>query len=324
MKRSLTVSASAHLALLVAVLVGLPNPKPFEIDPQDAIQVDISNIGDVTQVKATTKEVVEEKKPPAPEKTETLKEVKPAPKVDDEVIEAAKEKQPEPQPEPDPKPEEKKLEDKPVDPDPLKQLLEDQKLEEEKKAAEEAELAEKKAAEEKKKREAEEKKKAEAEKKKKIAEAKKKAEEEKRKKQKLDVAELEQLLNKENEERTAPKKASNIDGSPDQGEQEVQGDDSAAEATIVDAMRERLKQCWDKPPIVRELGIRVILSWNMNRDGNVVGIPIPVGGDQGEHFQTAAQAATSAVLACQPYDWLPKDKYDLWKEFEWTFAPKDT
>jgi colicin import membrane protein len=180
MKGSVTSSAVVHAALLMAVLVGLPSPEPFKVEPQNAVQVDISNIGDVTKVMATTKEAVPTPEKPAAQKTEVTKQVKPAPKVAEEEVLAAKPKEPEPEPEPVKKPEPKKAEDKPLDSDPLKELLEEQKLEEEKKVAEEAALAEKKAAEEKKK-EAEEKKKAEAEKKKKADEAKKKAEAEKKK-----------------------------------------------------------------------------------------------------------------------------------------------
>ena len=63
MKGSVTSSAVVHAALLLAVLVGLPSPEPFKVEPQNAVQVDISNIGDVTKVMATTKEAV-----PTPEK----------------------------------------------------------------------------------------------------------------------------------------------------------------------------------------------------------------------------------------------------------------
>ena len=58
MKRSLAASLSVHGALLMAVLIGLPNPAPFKVEPQEAVQVDISNIGDVTKVMATTTDTI--------------------------------------------------------------------------------------------------------------------------------------------------------------------------------------------------------------------------------------------------------------------------
>ena len=194
MKRSLAASLSVHGALLMAVLIGLPNPAPFKVEPQEAVQVDISNIGDVTKVMATTKEAVPKPEKPAAQKTEVTKQVKPRqrwrkkkwlrPNKKSQNLSQNRSKKPEP---------EKKVEDTPVDPDPLKALLEEQKARGRKEGRRGSRLAEKKAAEEEKKKEAEEKKKAEAEKKKKAEEAKKKAEAEKKKKQKLDVAALDEL-----------------------------------------------------------------------------------------------------------------------------------
>jgi TolA protein len=324
MKRSFTASAFAHGALLLAVLVGLPSPEPFKVEPQEAVQVDISNIGAVTKVMATTKEAVPKPVKPAAQKTEVTKQVKPAPKVAEEEVLAAKPKEPEPEPEPVKKPEpepEKKVEDKPLDADPLKQLLEEQKLEEEKKAAEEAALAEKKAAEEEKKKQAEEKKKAEAEKKKKAEEAKKKAEAEKKKKQKLDVAALDALLNKENDERTAPKKTGDTDGSPAQGNTEAQGDDAEVAATLIDALRSRLSECWTVPPGAREANITVKVRFNLRKDKSVEGLPIVLSGGGDTLSDATAQSAVSAVMECAPYDFLPPDRYDMWQEITVNFTP---
>ena len=305
MKGSVTTSAVVHAALLLAVLVGLPSPEPFKVEPQDAVQVDISNIGDVTKVMATTKEAVPTPEKPAAQKTEVTKQVKPAPKVAEEEVLAAKPKEPEPEPEPVKKPEPKKAEDKPLDSDPLKELLEEQKLEEEKKVAEEAALAEKKAAEEKKKE----------------ADEKKKAEAEKKKKQKLDVAALDALLNKENDERTAPKKSGETDGSPVQGKNEAQGDDAAVAATLIDALRSRLSECWTVPPGAREASITVKVRFNLRKDKSVEGLPIVISGGGDTLSDATAQSAVSAVMECAPYDFLPADRYDMWQEITVNFTP---
>ncbi len=323
MKRSLAASLSVHGALLLAVLIGMPAPEPFKVEPQEAVQVDISNIGDVTKVMATTKEAVPKQEKPAAQKTEVTKQVKPAPKVAEEEILAAKPKEPEPAPEPPKKPEpEKKAEDTPVDPDPLKALLEEQKLAEEKKVAEEAALAEKKVAEELQKKEADEKKKADAEKKKKAdEEKKKKAEAEKKKKQKLDVAALDELLNKENDERTAPRKSGDTDGTPTQGENEAQGNDAAVAATLIDALRSKLADCWTVPPGAREANITVKVRFSLRKDKSVEGLPIVLAGGGDALSDATAQSAVSAVMECAPYEFLPADKYDMWQEITVNFTP---
>jgi TolA protein len=221
---------------------------------------------------------------------------------------------------PPPKVEEKKVEDAPVDPDPLKDML----------AAEEAELKlaeeQKKKDEAKKKKDEAKKKKAEEEKLKKEEEAKEKAKADAKKKleaekkaKKLDVAKLEDLLNKEIEESSAPVEQKDESGTPEKAEKDIQGNDEAMSATIIDGLRQRFSECWDVPPSVRETKETVDLKWSMTKQGRVVDQPVVIGGSGGA---VAQQAAVAAVMACAPYDWLPVERYDLWKEIEWTFAPR--
>ena len=167
MKKSFLGSATFHAAILLAALFGLPVAKMAEIIPPEAIQVDISNITDNTKVKAQTKSDEPPSEKPKPKASKAIEKVKPKEKVADEVKLAAKEpSKTEPPPEP-PKPEPpkpkppklepkvepppKKVEDLPVDPDPLKAMLaaEEKKVEEEKKAEEKKQAAEKKKADKK-------------------------------------------------------------------------------------------------------------------------------------------------------------------------------
>ena len=39
-------------------------------------------------------------------------------------------------------------------------------------------------------------------------------------------------------------------------------------------------------------------------------------------YDVTVRSARSAILKCSPFDWLPKDKFDLWKESEIDFVPK--
>lgn len=298
MKRSFTASVFAHGALLLAVLVGLPSPEPFKPRVQEMLQVDISNIGDATKVMATTNEAVPKPVKPAAQKTEVTKPVNPAPKVAEEEIIAAKQKEPEP-----------------VDPNPLNALLEEQKLAEEKKIAEEVALAEKKAVEEEKKKQAEKKKKIEEEKKKKAALEKKKFD------KMLTDLDKQFQIDKENEERTAPKKSGDADGSPAQGENEVQGDDAEIAATLTDALRSKLSECWTVPPGAREANITVKVRFNLRKDKMVEGLPTVLSGGGDTLSDATAQSAVSAVMECAPYDFLPSDRYDMWQENTVNFTP---
>ena len=140
MRKSLITSLILHGGVLVAALIVLPNPDKFKVQPQDAIQVDISKLTDESKRKATTKSAEKLVEKPAPKKTEVVKKVEPAPKVAEEVKKAVKEAVAEPPP-PAPKVEEpKKEEPKPLDPDPLTDFL--KKVEEKPKPKEEVKKAE--------------------------------------------------------------------------------------------------------------------------------------------------------------------------------------
>ncbi len=317
MKRSLVTSISFHAVLLGAALVALPSAEEFKVEQLDAVEVDISQITDQSKRKAATTEDVVKVEKPAPKKTEVVQDVKPAPKVADEVKTAAKEPvveetppekaKEEPKAEP-PKPVEvKKAEEKPLDSDPLKQLLAEEELKEaeKKKADEQKKADEKKKVEDKKK--ADEKKKSD-----------KKAAEKKKKKAFDDIA---AFLNKEDTDRTAPQKPAETTGSPDKAEKNSTGTDDALAATIIDALRQRMSECWSVPPGAREANIIIKVRFALNPDGSVNGLPTVLGSGNDQLFRSTAQSAVSAVMACQNYDFLPPEKFDLWKTITINFNP---
>jgi outer membrane biosynthesis protein TonB len=298
MRKSLITSFVLHGAILVAALVVLPNPKQFEVKPQDSIQVDISNIGDVTKKVATAKEPLPPEAKVAPKKIEVVKKVEPAPKVAEEIKTAAKEPVAEPPP-PEIKkaPEPPKEEAKPLDPDPLKELL---------KAVEEPTPPKKEEVKE--------------------AEVKpvKKPDVKKPEKKKpvLNTDDIAAFLNKTDDEKTAPQQPTEVAGAPKQAEKDMQGTDDLASATLADALRQKLKSCWTVPVGALEANITVKVHFMLNQDGSVRGQPEVLNGSSDPLFDTTAQSAISAVMECQSYsDIFPLDKYDLWKDNTFNFNP---
>lgn len=296
MRKSLITSLVLHASILVAALVVLPDPDKYKVQPQDAIQVDISHIGDESKRKATSKTAEKPLEKAEPKKTEVVKKVEPAPKVDEKIKTAVKEPVAEPPP-PAPKIEEpKKEEPKPLDPDPLKDLL--KKVEEEPKPKEEVKKAEVKPV--------------------------KKPEEKKPKKKKppkFNPDEIAVLLNKTDDEKTAPAQPSDIAGEPEQGTADIQGTDDALAATIGDALVSQVKQCFTVPPAARELDISVRIRFQLNQDGSVAGKPVIDNPSSDPIFDATARAAVSAILDCQNYN-LPQDHYDLWQENGLDFNPR--
>ena len=189
----------------------------------------------------------------------------------------------------------KKEEPKPLDPDPLKDLL--KKVEEEPKPKEEVKKAEVKPV--------------------------KKPEEKKPKKKKpeLNTDDIAAFLNKTDDEKTAPQQPADIAALPELGDAEVQGTDDAMAATLIDALRQKLAGCWSVPPGAREANITVKIRFYLTPDGSVSGYPEVLSGSGDPLFATTAQSAISAVMECQRYDFLPPDRYDLWKAITVNFNP---
>ena len=97
----------------------------------------------------------------------------------------------------------------------------------------------------------------------------------------------------------------------------------------VDAVRYKIEKCWIVPAGARDaedLVVRIRIS--LNPDGSIRGVPEIL--DQGrmsgngqQFYKIAAEGARRAVLKCQPYDMLPRKKYERWREIELTFNPKE-
>ncbi len=92
----------------------------------------------------------------------------------------------------------------------------------------------------------------------------------------------------------------------------------------VDALRRKLMQLWNPPAGAtnpQELIVSVRLQ--LNRDGTLASPPRVLTSGNSPLFLIARENAMRAVFMGQPYTMLPKDKYDLWKDIEITFDPRD-
>ena len=300
MRKPVVISIGFHAAILLATLVVLPAPKPFAVKPVEAIQVDISTITDKTQQMATTKDASPVVEKPAPKITKIVPDVKPAPKVADEVKTAALEPTPPPEPvepePPKPKPPKptppKPVEPTPPDPTALNDLL---------KKTEEPPPDPKPPAKPKVE---------------KTVEAKKPE----KKKPELKLDDISAFLDKQKGEKTAPAKPSKVTGAPKQAAQDAQGQDAAMTATIIDALVSKVKECFNVPPAARDANLSVRIHFALTQDGAVVGQPTIESTNSDPIFDATARAAVSAILECQKYV-LPPDQYDLWKDNTLDFNP---
>lgn len=298
MKTGLAISAAGHAALLAWGLISF-GARPLEAAHRDALPVDIISAEKFSEITKGQKDVkkVETPKPlveKVADEPRTAEEATPKVAEKSEVKTAAA---PPPEPEPPPKPEvkpeprqEAKPEPEKPKPDPIAEAL--------------------KKEEARKKSEARAKARAEAERKKKLEQQ-----------PKFDASQIAALLDKRNPQRLAST-GREVNNSPSLGAPSALGMRIAQ--SELDAMRARLMQLWSPPAGVQnpqDLVVRVRIR--LGRDGRLDGQPTVVGGARGPMSDVARESAMRAIYRGQPYDMLTPANYDIWKEVEITFDPRE-
>jgi outer membrane biosynthesis protein TonB len=289
MKFGLTISLIAHALLLLWALVSF-SAKPLDAKAPDSVPVDIISDTQFSQMMKGNKDAPKAETPkPQVDKVEEPKPVEqtvpPVTKKDD--VKPIAKQEPEPQP-PEQKPPEKveKVEKKePPKPDPIAEAI--------------------------KKDEAKQR-----------ADAKAKAKADAAKKQpKFNPNEIAALLDK----RDAQRKVATGD-TPNQETSlgTTTGSAPALSQSEIEALRQRLMQLWNPPAGARnpdELVVRVRIK--LGRDRKLASPPIVMTSGRGSLFEAARDGAIRALFQGQPYEMLKMENYELWKEMEITFDPRE-
>jgi colicin import membrane protein len=92
----------------------------------------------------------------------------------------------------------------------------------------------------------------------------------------------------------------------------------------IDALRARIQQCWNPPAGLADArDLIVVIRIRFNPDGSLSSDPTLSNSGSHPTFQVAAESALRAVRRCAPYSFMPVAKYDVWKDVEVTFDPRD-
>jgi colicin import membrane protein len=92
----------------------------------------------------------------------------------------------------------------------------------------------------------------------------------------------------------------------------------------IDALRKRLGECWNPPAGARDAGqLKVVLRVLFKPDATVATPPQLVAGTPSSFGPAMAESAKRAILSCQPFTMLRADHYQLWKDIEITFDPRE-
>jgi len=296
MKTGLTISALVHAALLLWGLVSF-SARPLEAAPKDALPVDIISDKEFSELTKGVKNAAKTAEPkPLVEKIGDPKPVEDSTaKVSEKrEIKAAKAEAEPPPPIPEPRPAEAKQEKKKEPPkvDPIAEAL---KKDEAKRKAEEK---------------AKESAKAQAAKRKPVPPQ-----------PTFDPNKIAALLDKREARREA---ATGEALAPVPGLGTPKGSAPQLSQSEIDALKERLTRLWNVPAGVQnpeELRVKFIIR--IGRDRRLAAPPRVLTSGSSARFMAARESAFRALVTSQPYDMLKPDHYDLWKEMEITFDPRD-
>jgi outer membrane biosynthesis protein TonB len=287
---SLLSSIALHVAVVATGIVALPSLDTYVVEDTESIPVELIDIEEVSLRQAVNKEA--EKVPeatPAPPKIEEAEAPKPAPQPAREVEQAAREPEAEPPP---------------PELEPLDELIE-AAVKPEPEPAPEPEKAEAEPVPVPK---------VKPQPPKRVAE---------KPKPEFNADEMQALLNKIDETNEAPPKPTEVAGMPRLAEfDSMTGSDERLAADLVDALRRRIESCWTLPAGARDAGeLQIKLQFTLNADGTLSDYPLVMNASAHPAFEAAARSAQSAVKTCEPYNFLPIEKYDLWREIILTFDP---
>jgi colicin import membrane protein len=102
------------------------------------------------------------------------------------------------------------------------------------------------------------------------------------------------------------------------------GSDAKLSQSEVDALRSRLRECWNPPVGASDVAkLHVVFRVLFKRDGSIAYDPTLVEASASQFGPSLAESAKRALLQCQPYKMLKVEHYDMWKDMEITFDPRD-
>jgi TolA protein len=302
MRKATAISAGLHVAVLLWASLSLSS-RALNATPPDSLPVDIlseKQFSEMTKGAKDAPKPVEKQKPLVEKKAEPkaeIEDIKPKLTEKQEVKPTA-DKPPEPQKAPEPKKPEKqeaKAEEKKPDPKP----------EEKKPDAIAKEL------------------KKEEDKKLKEAKAEPKAPKKPAKKEYKDFQQLAEAALKDVRE---PQRhaATGDELNPNATLGRAKGLAAQLSQSEIDALRERIKQCW-QPPLGAEdaQDLKIVFHVMFNQNGTVLRGPDVVEGAPSSLGPIFAESARRAILQCQPYTMLHKEHYAQWRDMDMVFNLRD-
>jgi hypothetical protein len=106
------------------------------------------------------------------------------------------------------------------------------------------------------------------------------------------------------------------------------GFDSPSESAVIlsakdiAAFKMQVQKCWNAPAgVANTEKLHVVLRLALARDGVLATRPTLIEGSASPHGPALVESAIRALRQCQPYRFLPQDRYEEWKVLDLTFSP---
>jgi len=305
MKAGWTISAVGHTVVLAWGLVTFVG-RPAHTPPPPEFFADVISDAELSQITQGIRNAkpAEAPKPLVEKIADATPTENPNAKIVDkpEIVPTAEQLQP--KPEPEKKPEPKKAEPKPPEPKPEpKQAF----AKEEPKPDPIAEALKKDDTKPKKPE--------------KKAETPPPKKQEPKQQPKFDSSRIAALLDKRDAQRRAAT-GSTLNNTPSLGA--PTGQAATLSQNELDALRNRLRQCWNVPVGLAEArDLIVTVRIQFNKDGSLSAEPRLMNQVSHPAFTAASESALRAIRSCAPYSFLPVAKYEAWKDVIIDFDPRD-
>ena len=149
----------------------------------------------------------------------------------------------------------------------------------------------------------------------------------------LDLDALSQLIDKERDNERAEQRVETPSETAEVAERARAAVGAGDRLTASDEakMKAAVSRCWNAGAIIGAPNpetLIVSIDFELDRNGELVADPRVANAMQitmsGNRFwKVAEQMALRAVVSCAPYDFLPQDRYETWREFRVNFDPSE-
>lgn len=138
---------------------------------------------------------------------------------------------------------------------------------------------------------------------------------------KFDANQVAALLDKRDPRRQTAT-AETLNGAPSLGTSA--GNAAKLSQSEIDALRAKLISLWNPPAgITKPEDFIIRIRIRLGKDGRLASPPMVLTSGQGTLFDATRDSAVRAVFRGQPYDMLSPSTYDVWKDMEINFDPRD-